>query len=69
MVGPKFDINDGDFIFGDDNFGVDSDGHTMMGMGGNAFMDLNTGDIHFAFGNQDDNFSNPNFNIWDDDEW
>ena len=35
MPGPKFDINDGDFIFGDDNLGFDSEGHIMLGIGDN----------------------------------
>ena len=48
--GPKFDINDGDFIFGDDNLGFDSEGHMMMGMGDNMSMDMETGDIHFTTG-------------------
>ncbi|MBQ2657117.1 MAG: hypothetical protein IJF87_00925 [Erysipelotrichaceae bacterium] len=50
MPRPKFDIIDGDFIFGDDNLGFDSDGHMMMGMGRNMMMDLETGDIHFTIG-------------------
>lgn len=53
MAGPKFDINDGDFIFGDDNFGIDLDGHMMFGIGDNMMMDIETGDIHFTIGNND----------------
>ena len=56
--GPKFDISDGDFIFGDGNLGFDSEGHMMMGMGDNMSMDMETGDIHFTTGG---------FNSWDDD--
>ena len=59
--GPIFDINDGDFIFGDDDFGFDSDGHMMVGMGDNMMMDMETGDIHFTSGGSDNN-------IWDDEE-
>ena len=44
------DIIDGDFIFGDDNLGLDSDGHMMMVMGRNMMMDLETGDIHLTNG-------------------
>lgn len=54
MVGPKFDINDGDFIFGDDNFGFDSNGHMMHRVGNNTMMDMETGDIHFTVGGNDD---------------
>ena len=61
MTGPKFDINDGDFIFGDDNLGFDTEGHMMMGMGDNMMMDMETGDIHFTSGGS-------NNNIWDDEE-
>ena len=57
--GPKFDINDGDFIFGDGNLGFDSEGHMMTGMGDNMSMDMETGDIHFTTGG---------FNSWDDDD-
>lgn len=60
MTGPKFDMNDGDFIFGDDNFGIDSKGHTMLGIGDNAMIDTSTGDIHFVSGVIN--------NIFDDDE-
>ena len=59
MPGPKFDINDGDFIFGDDNLGFDSDGHMMMGMGSNMMMDMETGDIHFTTSGSD---------TWDDED-
>ena len=56
MPRPKFDITDGDFIFGDDNLGFDSEGHMMIGMGGNMMMDTETGDIHFTTGDDFDQF-------------
>ena len=56
MPRPKFDITDGDFIFGDDNLGFDSDGHMMMGMGKDMMMDMETGDIHFTIGGHSDQF-------------
>ena len=56
MPRPKFDITDGDFIFGDDNLGFDSDGHMMMGMGKDMMMDMETGDIHFVIGGHSDPF-------------
>ena len=59
MPGPNFDINDGDFIFGDDDLGFDSDGHMMMGMGDNIMMDMETGDIHFTIGGS---------SVWDDED-
>ena len=70
MSGPKFDINDGDFIFGDDNMGIDSDGHMMMGMGGNMMMDMETGDIHFTSGDSNNHLGG-GFNAFDDedDDW
>ena len=57
--GPKFDISDGDFIFGDGNLGFDSEGHMMMGMGDNMSMDMETGEIHFTSGGS---------SSWDDEE-
>ena len=59
MSGPKFDINDGDFILGGDNLGLDSEGHLMMGIGDNMSMDIATGEIHITTGG---------FNIWGDEE-
>ena len=56
MPKPKFDMTDGDFIFGDDNLGFDSEGHMMMGMGKDMMMDMETGDIHFVFGGHSDPF-------------
>lgn len=60
MSNTKFDINDGDFIFGDDNFGIDSNGHIMIRIGENMMMDTKTGQIHFTIG--DDS------NLFDDDD-
>lgn len=60
MSNPKFDINDGDFIFGDNNIGFDSEGHMMIGVGENMMLDTQTGDIHFTFGS--------NSNQFDDDD-
>ena len=59
--GPKFDFSDGDFIFGDDNLGFDTEGHMMMGIGSNMMMDMETGDIHFTSGDS-------NNKIWSDEE-
>ena len=59
MPGPKFDINDGDFIFGDDNLGFDSEGHIMLGIGDNMSMDIATCEIHTTTGS---------FDIWNDEE-
>lgn len=44
----EFDINDGDFVLGDDNIGFDSNGHMMMSMGDNMSMDMETGEMHFT---------------------
>lgn len=60
MSNLKFDINDGDFIFGDNNVGFDSDGHTMIGIGENMMMDMDTGDIHFTIGGNSDQFDEDN---------
>ncbi len=60
MPRPKFDITDGDFIFGDNRLGFDSDGHMMMGIGRNTMIDLETGDIHFTIGDD--------FDLFDEDD-
>ena len=49
-----FDINDGDFIFGSGDTGFDSNGHMMHNMGGGMAMDMETGDLHFVSGWDDD---------------
>lgn len=55
MPGFKFDINDGDFVFDmGGNMGMDSKGNPMMNIGGNAMIDMQTGDIHFTTGGFDD---------------
>ncbi len=56
MPRPKFDITDGDFFFGDDSLGFDSEGHMMMGMGKDLLMDMETGDIHFTICGHSDPF-------------
>jgi len=66
MSEPKFDINDGDFIFGDDNLGFDSEGHMMMGMGDNMMMDMENGDIHFTSGSSKNRFGINN--IWNEED-
>ena len=66
--GPKFDTNDGDFIFGDDNLGFDSQGHMMIGFGNNIKMDMKTGNVHLTTGGLDDCPNNANNNIWDDED-
>jgi len=68
MPGPKFDINDGGFIFGDDNLGFDSEGHMMMGMGDNMMMDMENGDIHFTSGVSKNCFSFGMNNILDEED-
>ena len=51
-----WDIDDGDFLHtAGDRFAYDSDGHMMMKMGSNMAMDMDSGDLHFIRG-------------WDDDE-
>lgn len=50
-----FDLDDGDFLFGSGDNRFDSDGHMMHHMGGNMAMDMDTGDLHFVNGWDDDN--------------
>ncbi len=57
---PIIDINDGSLIFPtSDNMGIDSDGDLHVRVGDNLSMDMDTGDLHFSFGwnnNDDDDF-------------
>lgn len=50
----KYDVNDNDFIIGNDNMGIDSDGHINMDTGNNLSIDLDDGDIHFTIGENED---------------
>ena len=51
----KFDLEDGDmcFIMSDDML-MDSDGHMMMEMSDNMALDMETGELHFMSGIDDD---------------
>ena len=50
-----FDYDDGDFIFQtSDNMGIDSDGDIHIRMGDNMSMDMDTGELHFVSGWEDD---------------
>ena len=51
-----FDVDDGDFGFQmSDSMGVDSDGNMMMRVGDNMAMDMDSGEMHFVSGWDDDN--------------
>ena len=43
-----FDLEDGDFIFGSEDTGFDSDGHMMSRMSDNMALDMDTGEIHMV---------------------
>lgn len=50
-----FDYDDGDFVFQtSDNMGIDSDGNIHIRMGDNMAMDMETGELHFTSGWDDD---------------
>lgn len=52
-----FDYDDSDSIFPtSSNMGIDSDGNLHMRMGDNMSMDMDTGELHFTSGweNNDD---------------
>ena len=54
-----FDVDDGDMIFGISNdMGMDSAGNMMMRVGDNMAMDMDSGELHFVSGWNDD-----------DDDW
>ena len=64
MPGPKWDLNDCDFINDiGGNMGIDSDGHLIMDVGDNFGLDLETGELHSVFG------SNSSWgSTWDDED-
>lgn len=50
-----FDADDGDFGFAfSDTMGMDSDGSLMMRVGDNMAMDMDSGEMHFVSGWDDD---------------
>ena len=54
-----FDHDDGDFGFKlSDTMGMDSDGNMMMRVGDNMALDMDSGELHFVSGWDDD-----------DDDW
>lgn len=59
MYNPIFDYDGGDFIHqASNNMGVDSDGDLHMRTGDHMSMDMNTGELHFNSGwDDDDDFS------------
>ena len=62
MPGPKFDITDGDFIFGNNDLGFDTDGDLMLKVGKNVYMDMNDGELHIVAGFDDDDDTYDFFN-------
>ncbi len=63
-----FDFDDGDFIFTSGDTGFDSDGDMMMRMGDNMAMDMETGELHFTSGWDDDDYNGFSGMIDDDDD-
>lgn len=49
-----FDVDDGDFIFGSGKNRFDSEGHMMYHTGGNWAIDMETGEMHYVNGWEDD---------------
>lgn len=61
MHNPIFDYDNGDFIYQtSENMGIDSDGDIHMRIGDNMSMDLDTCELHFNSG-WEDNFDNDDF--------
>ena len=55
MRRPIFNISNGDFIYPlSDNFGFDSNGDYHMRMGDHMSMDLDSGEIHYNSGWEND---------------
>ncbi len=49
-----FDLESGEFIFGSGDMRFGADGHMFRKMGGNMAMDMDTGDLHFVHGWDDE---------------
>ena len=55
MYNPIFDYDNGDFIYQtSENMGIDSDGDIHIRIGDNISMDMDTGELHFISGWEDD---------------
>ena len=55
MYNPIFDYEDGEFIYQtSENMGIDSDGDIHIRIGDNISMDMDTGELHFNSGWEDD---------------
>ena len=55
MHNPIFDYDNGDFIYQtSENMGIDSDGDIHIRIGDNISMDMDTGELHFNSGWEDD---------------
>ena len=67
-MGIKFDINDGDFVFGNDKFGFDTNGHFMTKIGKNTMLDTEKGEIHLVVGQPDDEDIIKSSKLEDDDK-
>ncbi|ESL02069.1 hypothetical protein GCWU000282_02888 [Catonella morbi ATCC 51271] len=55
MYNPIFNYDNGDFIYQtSENMGIDSDGDIHIRIGDNISMDMDTGELHFNSGWEDD---------------
>lgn len=55
MFNPIFNYDDGNFIYQtSNNMGFDPDGNLHIRMGDNMSMDMNTGELHFNSGWEND---------------
>ena len=55
MYNPIFDYDNGDFIYQtSENMGIDSDGDIHIRIGDYISMDMDTGELHFNSGWEDD---------------
>ena len=55
MYNPIFNYDNGDFIYQtSQNMGIDSDGDIHIRIGDNISMDMDTGELHFNSGWEDD---------------
>ena len=55
MYNPIFDYDNGDFIYQtSEDTGIDSDGDIHIRIGDNISMDMDTGELHFNSGWEDD---------------
>ena len=67
-MGAFLDLNDGSLGFFSGGTGMNEDGHLFSQVGGNAALDLNTGELHLVSMSGDDGYNAWDPGVDDDDD-